>query len=288
MTQIYYGFLTNTGLAEWANAEVSGLTVPLTHIAIGDGNGNPVVPSQSMTALVHEVHRLPITSITADPANPGLLKCECVLLPSIGGWTIRELGLIGGNGGGNKLLGISNFPPTPKPVLAEGVGSDILLRMSLIVSNTAVVNLTIDPTVVVATNQAIVNAVFDHEAKANPHPQYILQTKRGAVNGVASLDGSGLVPMSQMPPALATDVELAAAIAAHLAAADPHAQYAADADLAAHNAAADPHPQYATDADLTAHNAAPDPHPQYATDADLLAAFNSIKPLFHKRLWRTR
>lgn len=270
MTQTYYGFLTNTGLAEWANAEVSGLSVPITHIAIGDGNGNPVVPSQSMTTLVHEVHRLPITSITADPENPGLLKCECVLLPSIGGWTIRELGLIGGNGGGNKLLGISNFPATPKPVLSEGVGTDILLRMNLIVSNTAIVNLTIDPSVVVATNQAIANAVAAHEAKSSPHPQYILESKRGAANGVASLDPGGLVPLSQLPSALATDTEVSAAISAHLAASNPH-------------------PEYATDADLAAHVAASDPHPQYATDADLAAAINgqSKKRLFSREIWRT-
>lgn len=250
MTQTYYGFLTNIGLAELANAEVSGLTVPLTHIAIGDGNGSAVTPAQSMAALVHEVHRLPITSITADPENPGLLKCECVLIPTVGGWTIRELGLIGGNGGGNKLLGVSNFPATPKPVLAEGVGADMIIKMSVIVSNTAIVQLIMDPAVVVATNQAIANAVAAHEAKPNPHPQYILEAKRGAANGVASLDGSGLVPLSQLPASLATDSEVSAAISAHLAATDPH--------------------------------------PQYATDADLTAVMNANNRLFRKKIWRHR
>ena len=250
MTQTYYGFLTNTGLAEWGNAEVSGLTLPLTHIAIGDGNGSAVTPSQSMNALVHEVHRLPITNITTDPENPGLLKCECVLIPTVGGWIIRELGLIGGNGGGNKLLGVSNFPATPKPVLAEGVGADMIIKMSIIVSNTAIVQLIMDPAVVVATNQAIANAVAAHEAKPNPHPQYILESKRGAANGVASLDGSGLVPLSQLPSSLASDAEVSAAMSTHLA--------------------------------------APDPHPQYATDADLTAVVNANNRLFRKKLWRHR
>lgn len=250
MTQTYYGFLTDTGLAEWGNAEVSGLTLPITHIAIGDGNGSAVTPAQSMTALVHEVHRLPVTSITDDPENPGLLKCECVLIPTVGGWTIRELGLIGGNGGGNKLLGVSNFPATSKPVLAEGVGADMIIRMSLIVSNTAIVQLIMDPAVVVATNQAIANAVAAHEAKANPHPQYILESKRAAVNGVASLDGSGLVPLSQLPSSLASDAEVSAAMSAHLAESDPH--------------------------------------PQYATDADLVAVVNANNRLFRKKIWRHR
>jgi phage-related tail fiber protein len=249
MTQTYYGFLTDIGLAEFANAEVSGLPLPFTHIAIGDGNGSPVTPNQAMTALVHEVHRLPITSITDDPENPGLLKFECVLLPTVGGWTIRELGLIGGNGGGNKLLAVSNFPATPKPVLAEGAGADMIIRMNLIVSNTAIVQLIMDPSVVVATNQAIANAVAAHEAKANPHPQYILESERGATNGVAELVG-GVLKSSQIPASLATDAELSAAMAAHLA--------------------------------------APDPHPQYATDADLLAVLNANDRLFRKKIWRHR
>jgi hypothetical protein len=69
-------------------------------------------------------------------------------------------------------------------------------------------------------------------------------------------------------------------LAAHVAAPDPHPQYATDADVAAgftaHVAAADPHPQYATDAEvagaITAHKAEADPHPQYAADADVTAA----------------
>lgn len=248
MTQTYYGLRTNIGLAEWDNAAASGLMLPFTHIAIGDGNGEPVVPDQTRSTLVHEVHRLPITSITADPEQPGLLKFECVLLPSIGGWVIRELGLIGGNGGGNKLLAISNFPATPKPLLGEGVGADMRITMNLIVSNTAVVQLIMDPTVVIATQQAIINAVAAHEAKPNPHPQYILESKRGAVNGVASLDGSGLVPLSQIPASLATDAEVSAAMSAHLVAGDPH--------------------------------------PQYATDADLTAAIAGLGLLFSKRIWR--
>ncbi|MBV6447294.1 phage tail protein [Nitrosomonas sp.] len=235
MTQTYYGLRTNIGLAEWDNAEASGLMLPFTHIAIGDGNGNPITPDPAMTALVHEVHRLPITSITANPETPGLLKFECVLIPTVGGWIIRELGLIGGNGGGNKLLAVSNFPSTPKPLLGEGVGSDMRITMNLIVSNTAVVQLIMDPTVVVATQQAIANAVAAHEAKADPHPQY-----------------------------------------------------ASDADLSAHIAASNPHPQYATDADLAAHLAASDPHPQYATDAALLAVANSTSRLFGNRVWRNR
>ena len=44
----------------------------------------------------------------------------------------------------------------------------------------------------------------------------------------------GLVPLTQLPPAIATDAELAAALAAHVdPLTDPHRQYITDGELAA-------------------------------------------------------
>lgn len=233
MSQTFYTLLTNIGAAEWVNAEVGGTHVPVTHLALGDGNGNPVVPTEAMTALVNEVHRVPITSVTADAENPNWLIFEAVIPAAIGGWTIREIGLIGGNGGGNKLLDIGNFPATYKPVLAEGAVKDMVIRMITQVSNASVVQLTIDPSVVVATNQAIVNAVAAHEAKADPHAQYIKTSQRGIANGVAPLGVDNLVPLANLPPAIATDAELAASLAAHVdPLTDPHPQYITAAELA--------------------------------------------------------
>lgn len=173
MSQTYYTLLTALGAAEWVNAEVSGTTVPLTHLAIGDGNGNPTIPSEAMIGLVHEVHRVPITSITADAVNPSWMVIEAVVPAGVGGWVVREIGLVGGHGAGNKLLAVGNFPATEKPMLAEGAAKDLAIRMIVQVSNASVVQLTIDPSVVVATNQSIANAVAAHEAKPDPHPQYI-------------------------------------------------------------------------------------------------------------------
>jgi hypothetical protein len=57
--------------------------------------------------------------------------------------------------------------------------------------------------------------------------------EKAAANGVATLNASGIVPAAQLPafeaPGAATS-----AIASHVAATDPHAQYATDADLTTH------------------------------------------------------
>lgn len=280
MSQTYHTILTQIGAAEWTNSLAANVSLPITHLAVGDGNGTPVEPSEGMKSLVNEVHRVGITSVATDIANPNWLIFEAVLPASIGGWTIREIGLIGGTGAGNKLLAMGNFPATYKPVLAEGAAKDLVIRMFVEVSNASIVTLNINPAVVVATVQAINNAVAAHEAKPDPHPQYIKASQKGAANGVATLGGDGLVPLSQLPPAIATDAELAASLFAHVSVPDPHPQYitAAEGDtaiaaaVAAHKAEADPHPGYATDADLTGHINADDPHPQYLTPAEMDAA----------------
>lgn len=231
MSQTYYTLLTHIGAAAWVNAEVGGTDVNVSHLALGDGNGNPVTPTEAMASLVHEVHRVPITSVTADVENPNWLVFEAVIPAAVGGWTIREIGLIGGSGEGNHLLAIGNFPATYKPVLAEGAAKDLVIRMVIQVSNATVVQLTIDPSVVVATNQAITNAVAAHEAKADPHVQYIKISQKGAANGVAPLVNN-LVPMENLPPAIASDEELAASLYLHVdPAGDPHPQYVTQQEL---------------------------------------------------------
>ncbi len=58
----------------------------------------------------------------------------------------------------------------------------------------------------------------------------------------------------------------------HVAASDPHSQYATDDDLTDHVDAADPHSQYATDDDLAAHVVVTDPHPELIDDLSTAAA----------------
>lgn len=57
--------------------------------------------------------------------------------------------------------------------------------------------------------------------------------EKGIANGVATLNASGIVPTAQLPPFEAQGAATAA-IASHVAALDPHAQYATDTDLATH------------------------------------------------------
>lgn len=185
--QTYGTLITNVGAAAFVNAQAAGTDVSMANLVVGDGNGNPVTPSQAQTALVNQVWSVPITSVTQDPVNTNQLIVEAVIPASVGGFTVRELGIKAADG---TLLFVGNFPATEKPVLAQGVGRDLNLKMVVVVGSAASVTLTIDPSVVLATNQAIANAIAAHEAKTDPHPQYLTKAEADAfydVLGAANL-----------------------------------------------------------------------------------------------------
>jgi phage-related tail fiber protein len=144
----YFTLLTTAGQAKITNALATGTTVQVTQIAVGDGNGNPVTPTEARTALVREVHRGPVSSLQVDGSNPNWLVAELVIPMATGGWTIREIGMFDVDG---TLIAYGNFPDSYKPVLPEGSGKEIIVRMYLEVSSTAAVQLVIDPTVVLAS-----------------------------------------------------------------------------------------------------------------------------------------
>ncbi|MDR1463649.1 MAG: phage tail protein, partial [Azoarcus sp.] len=176
----FYTLLTKTGAADLTNAQVFGLHVPITKIAIGDGGGQPVLPVENVTALAGEKYRLNINSVSVDPENPDWLVIEAVIPANTGGWTIREIGLIGGLNSenvmdtpaspGEKLLAYGNFPETYKPLLAEGAAKDLVIRMIVQVANASLVQLTIDPSVVVATQRNLAQAIQAHRSEESPHP----------------------------------------------------------------------------------------------------------------------
>lgn len=146
----FYTLLTRTGAALHANAQVQQTTVPWTHMRLGDGNGAPVTPTETQTGLVRQVHVLPITDIAVHPDNPNWVIAEAVVPSDVGGWTVRETAIYGG-ADGNTCIAVGNYPETYKPVLAEGAGREMVMRMVVQISSVATVKLLIDPAVAIAS-----------------------------------------------------------------------------------------------------------------------------------------
>ena len=147
---------TNYGLARMAAAEASGVPINLTHMAIGDGNGNPVTPSQAQTALVREVYRSTVNRVYQDPDDPTKFTAELVVPADEGGWTMREVGVFDDAG---SLFVVGNLPDTYKPTDAEGAFSDGFVRVVFRVSNASIVTIMVDPNVAVASQTWIINNI---------------------------------------------------------------------------------------------------------------------------------
>lgn len=152
----YYAIPTHIGEAKLARALALGVPLEITHLAVGDGEGpgaqGTPLPDPAQTALRSERRRAPLNTLTTDPTNTNVLVAEQVIPEDIGGFWIREMGLIDADG---DLIAVCNTPPTYKPVLASGSGRTQVVRMLIIVTDTSAVTLRVDPAVVLATRKYV-------------------------------------------------------------------------------------------------------------------------------------
>jgi len=216
--QIYFTTLTAVGEAKDAKAKALGTALKFTAMAVGDGNGVLPVPDRTRTALVREVRRASINTLKQDPRNPAQLIAEQVIPEDEGGWWIRELGLFDSDG---DLFAIANCPETYKPVLAQGSGRTQVVRMVLVMTSAASVQLKIDPSIVLATRQYVDGQDAAHAAAADPHPQYLTEAEGQAVAALVNSSPLALDTLAELAAALNNDKDFAATTAAALAAKAP-------------------------------------------------------------------
>ncbi|ECK9156525.1 phage tail protein, partial [Salmonella enterica subsp. enterica serovar Nima] len=163
-----------------------GTKLTLTQMAVGDGGGNPTNPDTTSTTLVNEVWRAAVNSVTMDKKHPNIIIVELLIPAEVGGFWVREAGIYDEF---NKLVAICSLPASEKPLLEQGSGRAQTVRMTLIVSDTSIVNITIDSTTIMATNEYVDNSLEEHEKSRN-HPDATL-TEKGFTklySGVASID----------------------------------------------------------------------------------------------------
>lgn len=162
----FYTLPTALGEAKIANAIALGTQVNISELAVGDGGGSLPTPDSDRTTLVNELRRAPINRIEVDDENPNWIIVEQILPPDVGGWTVRELGLLDDDG---NLIAYGNYPETYKPVLSEGSGRTQTIRFVMQVSDTAAVTLKVDPSVVLATREYVDDEIDKH-AQSRNHP----------------------------------------------------------------------------------------------------------------------
>ncbi|EIP5445270.1 phage tail protein [Salmonella enterica] len=187
MSMRFKTVVTTAGAARLAAATVpGGKKVSITAMAVGDGGGKLSEPDAGQTKLVNEVWRHALNKISQDNRHSNYIVAELVIPPEVGGFWVRELGLYDDEG---TLIAVSSLAESYKPALAEGSGRTQTCRMVIVVSSIESVALSVDSTMVMATQDYVDDRLAEHEESRN-HPDATL-TDRGFVklySGVTSQD----------------------------------------------------------------------------------------------------
>lgn len=142
----YYNVTTNNGDAAIATAIANNTKLNITHIAFGDGNGAVPTPNKARTTLVNEVYRQVIAKYEAHPTIANYLIVEVVIPSDIGGFYIREIGLIADG----ILISHGSHAPFFKVAEPDGV-SEFHLKYTINIQDGGVVDLTLDESLIYAT-----------------------------------------------------------------------------------------------------------------------------------------
>lgn len=174
MTVKYKTVITKAGAEKLAAATVpNGKKVNFTAMAVGDGGGTLPTPNANQTKLVREVWRHTLNKISQDNKNKNYVVAELVIPPETGGFWLREMGLYDDTG---TLIAVGNMAESYKPELAEGSGRAQTLRMVIMVSDIESVELAIDTTLVMATQDYVDDKLAEHE-QSRRHPDASLTAK---------------------------------------------------------------------------------------------------------------
>lgn len=147
----YYNVTTNLGDAEIATAIANNSKLNITHIAFGDGNGSVPTPTKTRTSLVREVHRQAITKYAMHPTIANYIVIETIIPSNIGGFWIREMGIIADN----VLISHGSHAPFFKVADPDGV-SEYRLKFTQNIRDGNVVEISLDESLIYAS-QAWVN-----------------------------------------------------------------------------------------------------------------------------------
>ena len=153
MSKAFKSIITKAGREKIAAAIVNGSKVVFSQMSVGDGAGNATTPDEEQASLVNERFRTQLNSLKlSDTEN--IIIAEMIIPPEVGGFTIREAALFDDAG---ICMAVANVPETYKPALAEGSRRFTILRIWLAVSSSEAVELVVDPGIVLATVEDLIN-----------------------------------------------------------------------------------------------------------------------------------
>lgn len=184
MAEKYYSILTNRGKALEAQSSATGNPVIIKDFVVGDGNGQPVKPDPAQTKLAREVYRNAISALQVSPDQANQFIAQLVLPVGIGGFVVREVGLLTDTG---ELYSVANSAAIEKP--ENGISVNLQYRLA--VSETANIELK------VATGDGLFLRIDKNLSEIAAKGQAAQKSAREAIGVVdASTTAKGLVQLS--------------------------------------------------------------------------------------------
>lgn len=179
----YYVITTTTGQTKLANAIATQTPLPLTTFVVGNSNGAYYEPTAGQSALVNQVWSGAVNRVYTHPNNPTWIVVEAIIPASAGGFDIREAGVKDNTGA---LIAIGKYPLTNKPAPGSGSEKDLYVRLIMQVTNAASVSQTIDPSLVMATQEYV-------DRKNVREACRVATTANIALSGLQTIDGVTVV-----------------------------------------------------------------------------------------------
>ena len=161
--------ITKAGLLALNAAEASGAKLQATHMAVGDGAGQTPEHTNASTELVNEVWRGALDAVTlredGQTESGQAVEFRAHIPMTTGGWYIREVAIYADD----VLLAIGAHPVMWKPAPDDPTKLEHTIYAPVVFGNAGTLALTIDPSKVLATRQAVEEEIAAHNNSPEAH-----------------------------------------------------------------------------------------------------------------------
>lgn len=157
--------LTKAGLSALANADATGIKEQATHLAVGDGNGATPEFTEDSPSLVNEQWRGELQEIALKEDGQTVEFVGHVPL-TVGGWWIYEVAVYADD----VLLAIGIHSPLYKPTPESPDKMEAIIHAPVKIANAeGVLELTVDPTKVLASQDHVADKIVEHDENVAAH-----------------------------------------------------------------------------------------------------------------------
>lgn len=185
--------ITTAGAAAAVSASGGGLSLRLTHIALGAASYAPTGAETTM------VDRREKAVLVAGGLSAGVLTMVALVKSTAYGGATYNIGEVGFWAGdpdaGGTLFAVASAAGTNFGPRASNNGVDFLATFTMTLTGVPAgsVNITVDP-----NSSAAYLIVTGHESASNPHQQYLLRAG-GTMTGPLTLAGNAVNPLEPTP-----------------------------------------------------------------------------------------